>query len=78
MYYVSFNDKSSDPTYESADYVSLIESDNTGENPCVGSAVRKQVPVMPNNREEVIAFCDLMGWEIKYDDQDRMIVYPGV
>lgn len=77
-YYISLNDSSMDPTYASADECDVIESDDTGENPCVGRGVKRFAPVLPKSREDILAFCAIIGWAVECDNEGNLVLYPGV
>lgn len=76
--YVSFDDSPSDPTYSFADAVVLVESDGTGDNPCVGEGVKRIVPVLPSTDADIRAFADIMGWGVGMDNEGQLILYTDV
>jgi hypothetical protein len=76
--YVCFNDSSTDPTYDSADVVTLVESNGEDGNPCVGAGVKRIVPVLPSSDAEIRAFADIMGWGVGMDNEGQLILYTNV
>lgn len=76
--YVSFDESDNDPTYANANSVILVESNDTGENPCVGEAVKRVAPILPDNSVEIRAFASIMGWDVGVDNDGQIILYTGV
>ena len=76
--FACFNDSDHDPTYTSADAVTLVVSDGTGDNPCVGAGVKRVVPALPSNDADIRAFADIMGWGVGEDNEGQLILYTDV
>lgn len=76
--YVSFNDSFNDPTYSSADNVTLVSSssDDFSHNPCVD--FEEQVSVLPNDLNELKVFARMQGWDIHYDANGQAILHTGI
>jgi hypothetical protein len=77
--FVSFNDSNYDPTYSPVEEASLVLSKSTGddENPCAGSVVEHTAPILPRTEAEAQAFAAILGWQVSFDDQDRMVLIPS-
>jgi len=74
MLFVSFND-SSDPTYASAAQAELVSNEKlTDDNPCsVEQEHAVRAPLVPRNRAELVAFAQVMGWDVVVDDDEILI-----
>lgn len=78
MLYVSFDDSTNDPTYTSADFVMLVESeDEDGENPCVADGA-KSTPLIPMTVAEARVFADMMGWTVSMNGDGNVVFTTSI
>lgn len=76
--YVSFDD-SSDPTYASLDGCSLVlGTKDCSDNPCKKDNLIDEVSLVPQNHEEMVKFCELMGYDYEHDANGQLIITTGM
>lgn len=76
--YVSFND-GSDPTYASLDDCTLVLGlRDCSDNPCKKETLIEEVSLVPDNHEEMVKFCELMGYDYAHDNDGQLIIYTGM
>lgn len=78
--FFDFGDESQDPTYADADdaYIAVVSNHaKQGEdvNPCLAA---KKIPCLPDTKEEIQDFADLMGWDVSFNAEGQMVLNAGI